>query len=287
MDWMLPLLILSIGLPAIGQAQLEAARRALIQRIEQSRGSRVIVLIHRTERMAILGLPLARFINIEDSERILRAINLTPPDMPIDLILHTPGGLVIAAQQIARALTRHKAKVTTFIPHYAMSGGTLLALASDSIIMDENAVLGPVDPQIGSRPAVSLLKLLEHKPLEKISDETLIFADIAKKSVKQMDSLLQRILLDHVPEVKVNPEDIPRISQELLSGKWTHDHPLTLEDVRALGLPVDTGMPEDIYTLMDLYPQTGVQHPNVQYIPLPYRKEVPAIPSRPGKPARR
>lgn len=263
-------------LPAFGQARLEAARRALIHQIERKRGSRVIVLIHRTEKMAILGLPVAKFINIEDSERILRAINLTPPDMPIDLIMHTPGGLVLAAHQIASALTRHQARVTCFIPHYAMSGGTLLALASDEIVMDANAVLGPVDPQIANHPAVSLLKLVEQKSVEKISDETLILADIAAKSVRQMDALLQKILRDHVPQIKVKPEDIPRISQELLSGKWTHDHPLTVEDVRALGLPVQVGMPEELYELMDLYPQTGVQHANVQYIPLPYKKELPA-----------
>ncbi len=272
MDWLMFFLLISLGLPAIGQARLEASRRRLIQKIEEQRKSRVIVLIHRTEKMAIMGLPIARFISIEDSERILRAINLTPADMPIDLILHTPGGLVLASQQIARALTRHHAKVTTFIPHYAMSGGTLLALASDHIIMDENAVLGPVDPQIGQHPAVSLLKLIEAKPIEKVSDETLIYADIAKKSIKQVDGLLQTLLKDHVPEVKVKEEDIPRISKELLSGKWTHDHPLTVEDVRALGLPVDTGLPEEIYQLMDLYPQSGVARPNVQYIPLPYKK---------------
>lgn len=275
MDWLLIILMFSIVLPALGQARLEAERRSLITAIEKKRGSRVIVLIHRTEKMAILGLPLARFISIEDSERILRAINLTPPNMPIDLIMHTPGGLVLAAHQIARALTRHPAKVTTFIPHYAMSGGTLLALASDLIVMDENAVLGPVDPQIGTHPAVSLLKLVEQKPTEKVSDETLIFADIAAKSIKQVDSLLQKILRDHVPEIKVKPEDIEGISRELLSGKWTHDHPLTVEDVKALGLPVETGMPEELYELMDLYPQTGAPHPNVQYIPLPYKKDLP------------
>lgn len=275
MDWLLILFIFTMVLPAFGQARLEASRRALINSIEKTRGSRIIVLIHRTEKMAFLGLPIARYINIEDSERILRAINLTPPDMPIDLVMHTPGGLVLAAHQIASALTRHPSKVTCFIPHYAMSGGTLLALASDEIVMNENAVLGPVDPQIGTHPAVSLLKLVEHKSVEKISDETLILADIAAKSIRQMDALLQKILRDHVPEIKVKPEDIPKISQELLSGKWTHDHPLTVEDVRALGLPVHVGMPEDIYYLMDLYPQTGVQHPNVQYIPLPYKKELP------------
>lgn len=272
-DWLLPLLVLSVGLPSLGQIQLEAARRELISRIERERKSRVIILIHRAETMSLLGLPLARFISIEDSERILRAIHLTPPDMPIDLILHTPGGLVLASQQIATALTRHPSKVTTFVPHYAMSGGTLLALASDEIVMDENAVLGPVDPQIGQHPAVSILRLAQTKSSEQISDEMLIYADIARKSIKQMDALLQKILRDHIPAVKVDPNDIEGISRELLSGKWTHDHPLTVEDIKKLGLPVSTGMPKTLYELMDLYPQTTPHQPNVQYIPLPYKKE--------------
>ncbi len=83
---------------------------------------------------------------LKDSEQVLRAIRMTPPEMPIDLIVHTPGGLALAATQIANALVRHKGSVRVIVPHYAMSGGTLLALSADEIIMDPNAVLGPVDP---------------------------------------------------------------------------------------------------------------------------------------------
>lgn len=275
MDWLLPILILSLGLPALAQGQLQMARRKLINAMEQKRGSRVILLIHRAETMSLLGVPIGRFINIEDSERILRAIHLTPPEMPIDLILHTPGGLVLAAQQIACALTRHKAKVTTFIPHYAMSGGTLLALASDEIMMDENAVLGPVDPQLmtedGPRPAVSILKLVNSRASEKISDKTLIYADIAEKSIKQMDLLLQRILRDHIPAPKIDEVNVEKITSALLSGEWTHDHPLTAEDLQSLGLPATTGLPPELYSLMELYPQSANVKNHVQYIPLPYR----------------
>jgi len=95
--------------------------------------------------VSVLGVPVSNFIDIQDSEEILRAIRATPNDQPIDLILHTPGGLVLAAEQIARALVEHKGKITVFVPHYAMSGGTLIALAADEIIMDANAVLGQVD----------------------------------------------------------------------------------------------------------------------------------------------
>ncbi|MFW1396682.1 SDH family Clp fold serine proteinase, partial [Vibrio parahaemolyticus] len=85
-----------------------------------------------------------RYIDVNDSEDVLRAIHMTDDDVPLDIVLHTPGGLVLAALQIARAIRAHKAKVTVFVPHYAMSGGTLIALAADEIVMCRHSVLGPI-----------------------------------------------------------------------------------------------------------------------------------------------
>ncbi|MGZ5544716.1 MAG: SDH family Clp fold serine proteinase, partial [Limisphaerales bacterium] len=150
--------MLSALQPIIKQKLLEASRKRMIGLIEQERKSRVVLLVHRQETMSLLGFPLFRYIDINDSEEVLRAIHLTDPEIPLDLVLHTPGGLVLAATQIARAIFKHKGKVTVYVPHYAMSGGTLLALAADEIVMCEHAVLGPVDPQLGEYPAASILK---------------------------------------------------------------------------------------------------------------------------------
>jgi ClpP class serine protease len=103
-------------------------------------------MIQRQDTLSLFSVPVSSSISIEDSEAILRVIRLTPPDQPTDLLLRTPGGLLLAAEQISKALTEHKGKVTVFVPHYAMSGGTLMALAVDGIVMESNAVLGPVDP---------------------------------------------------------------------------------------------------------------------------------------------
>src|SRR5689334_1942749 len=151
--------------PMWQKRQLETRRVQALRTFESQRNSRVILLIHRQESISFLGIPISRYITIEDSEQILRAIRFTPPDVPIDLILHTPGGLVLATEQIARALIRHPAKVTVYVPHYAMSGGTMLALAADEIVMDANAVLGPVDPQLGNMAAASVLKVVEQKSI--------------------------------------------------------------------------------------------------------------------------
>ncbi|WP_317619163.1 SDH family Clp fold serine proteinase [Laspinema olomoucense] len=268
--------------PLWQKRQIETRRYQAISEFERQRNSRVILLIHRQESISLLGIPLSRYISIEDSEQILRAIRLTPPNVPIDLILHTPGGLVLATEQIARALIRHQGKVSVFVPHYAMSGGTMLALASDEIIMDENAVLGPVDPQLGTSPAASILKVLEEKPISEIDDQTLIMADIARKAIAQVQRFVRTLLEDNIPVQKINPQDIDTIIEKLTTGQVTHDYPITVEEATEMGLPITVGLPNSIYDLMDLYPQAKVARPTVQYIPMPYQNR-PMLPEGKGK----
>jgi ClpP class serine protease len=76
--------------PIIRQRIVNNARLRAIRQVEKKRGSRVIVLIQRQETMSFLGFPLTRYIDVNDSERVLRAIKLTDPGIPIDLVLHTP-----------------------------------------------------------------------------------------------------------------------------------------------------------------------------------------------------
>lgn len=263
--------------------QMEIRRVQNLRAFEQQRRSRVILLIHRQESVSFLGIPISRYITIEDSEQVLRAIRFTPPDTPIDLILHTPGGLVLATEQIARALIRHKAKVTVFVPHYAMSGGTMLALASDEIVMDANAVLGPVDPQLGNMAAASILKVVEQKPIDKIDDQTLLMADLSRKAIEQVQRFVRTLLQDEVPKQKIEPENIDKIVDFLTTGKVTHDYPITVEEATALGLPITVGLPPAIYNLMELYPQPQGGRPSVQYIPMPYQPR-PALPEPKGRP---
>lgn len=253
-------------LPAIRQRMMEGSRLRLIHEIEKERNSRVILLVHRQETMSLLGFPIMRYIDIHDSEQVLRAIRMTPDEMPIDLILHTPGGLVLAAEQIARAIQRHKGKVTVFVPHYAMSGGTLIALAADEIVMDENAVLGPVDPQVGGLPAASILATVEKKDINKLEDNTLILADVARKAIAQMENFVFELLKEKLEEEKAR-----ELARVLTSGTWTHDYPITVEKLKEFGLKVSTEVPVKVYDLMELFPQPTQQRPSVQYIPFPYR----------------
>jgi ClpP class serine protease len=251
--------------PILKQKMLESARYRMIARLEQARGTRVILLVHRQETMSFLGFPLMRYIDIHDSEEVLRAIHMTDPDVPIDIILHTPGGLVLASEQIASAIRKHKAPSTVFVPHYAMSGGTLIALAADQIVMDPNAVLGPVDPQLGHHPAASIVKVLQRKPIAEIDDATVILADMAEKALRQVRATVVSLVNERMSE-----EDSERLAEVLASGTWTHDYPIKVEQARELGLPVNTEMPVEIYKLMAMFPQSRQRRPSVEYIPVPY-----------------
>jgi ClpP class serine protease len=243
------------------QRQLLAAqRRHSLARISAARGASVITLIHRQETFSFLGLPIARHIDIDDAESVLRAIRETPQGRPIEIILHTPGGLVLASSQIAVALADHDGPVTAVVPHYAMSGGTMIAMAADEIVIDAHAALGPVDPQLGQYPAASILAALEHPGSHK--DETLILGDMSRKAIGQVQGLVTRLL-----ERQMSAERAKDVAALLSKGTWTHDHPLLAQDLEALGLPVKIGVGSEERELMDLYPQPRGRQSPVEYFP--------------------
>ena len=257
--------------PMLQQRMLEAMRVRKLGQLESERKSRVILLVHRQETMRLLGFPVARYIDINDSEEVLRAIQMTDEKVPLDLILHTPGGLVLAALQIAKAVRDHKAKVTVFVPHYAMSGGTLIALAADEIVMCAHSVLGPIDPQLGQSPAASLIKVVEEKPIARVDDQTLVLADVGRKAITQVKESATDLLQRRLPA-----DQASALAEKLATGTWTHDYPIWASTARALGLSVSTDMPDAVLELMKLYPQP-VRTQNaggVEYLPVPRQKEV-------------
>src|ERR671920_1548524 len=240
-------IILASLQPVLQQRMLELARRRALARLAAERGSTVVTLIHRQETMSFLGFPIVRYINIDDSEGVLSAIRATASGTPIDIVLHTPGGLVLAASQITSALAEHDGPVRAIVPHYAMSGGTLIALGADEINVDAHAVLGPVDPQLGEYPAASIVTAA--KQAKDPDDRTLILADVGRKAIWQVERFVQELLERYMKSAQA--KEVARI---LSTGTWTHDHPLGLEELEALGFPVKVGVPRGVRELMRLYP---------------------------------
>lgn len=237
-------------------------RQQAIRTIEKAHGTRVITMIHRQERRSLFGFSVARHIDLEDAQTIIAAIKETPSTVPIDLILHTPGGLVLAAMQIARAVEAHQAKVTVYVPVYAMSGGTLIALAADEIVLGEFSVLGPIDPQILGFPAASIVKARDAKPVAEVMDLTLVLADVSEKALAQVKRGAVEIMTPRLDQPTAEA-----LADKLAGGHWTHDYALTAAEAKSLGLPVKVGMPSEVMDLMKLYPQP-IQQSGVEFLPI-------------------
>jgi ClpP class serine protease len=93
-------------------------------------------------------------------------------------------------------------------------------------------------------------------------------ADIAEKAIRQVKTVVAGLLRD-----KMGTDRAEQIATTLSSGIWTHDYPITVREAGDLGLPVSTKMPEEIYQIMSLYPQTAQRRPSVEYIPLPRSRD--------------
>jgi ClpP class serine protease len=257
--------------PLITERIRAMQRQNGIRAVERSQRTRVITMIHRQERRSLLGFPVSRYINLEDAQTIIAAIKETPPSTPIDLILHTPGGLVLAAMQIARAVEAHPARVRVMVPVYAMSGGTLVALAADEIVMGEFSVLGPIDPQLAGFPAASIVKARDSKPIAEVHDLTLVLADMGEKALTQV-----KLGATELMEERLGHEKAAALAEILAGGRWTHDYALTAKEAASLGLPIKVGLPQEVLQLMTLYPQP-VQSSGIEYLPID--------PTRNGRPS--
>jgi len=246
------------------QMQMRAERRKRLSRIremERNWGTKVLTMVHRKEAISMFGIPVYQFIDVEDAEEVLRGIR-EAKGKPIDLIVHTPGGQLHASMQIARALRNHIAKTRVFVPHYSMSGGTIIALAANEIIMDRDASLGPVDPQVGDFlrgvfPAPSWLHVARKKGLE-ADDATLMMSDISEKALGFTKSMLNE-LLDGKFEDK---EKQKQVVEKLAGGEMIHAQIISAKDAKDLGLPVSTELPPEIHEFMKCY---RTARSNVEY----------------------
>jgi len=180
------------------QSQLKKVRMqrmAKMKAMEKRHGYKVLTMIHRREAISFFGLPAYQFIDEEDAEQVLRWIRKYR-DYPLELILHTPGGQLHASIQIARALKNHPEKTRVLIPHYSMSGGTIIALAADEIVMDKDAVIGPIDPQVGDLSTRGLsgafLDLRRRTKKEDAEDSTLVMSDVSRKGPQSYPNRCKR-----------------------------------------------------------------------------------------------
>ena len=97
-------------------------------------------------------------INDEDKSGFMQAAHTVDKNVGLDLILHTPGGSVTAAESNVDYLLKiFKGDIRVIIPQIAMSAGTMIACAAKEIVMGKQSNLGPIDPQVNGLPAYGVL----------------------------------------------------------------------------------------------------------------------------------
>jgi len=155
---------------------------------------------------------------------------------PFDLILHTPGGDVFATLAISRLLHQYPGKIRAIIPLYAMSGGSLLALTCDELLMTRNASIGPIDPQIGSwfkfGSAKAWDKIVKFKG-RKAEDQSISFAMMGKQYTKTLKSHILKVL-----GFSLSKNQKEKLADYLTKGDIEHAYALTPLDLERFGLKI-------------------------------------------------
>jgi len=105
-------------------------------------------------------------INLDDMQGYMSCLNGLH-GKELDIILHSPGGSLEAAEQVVQYLRSKYANIRAIIPQNAMSAATMIACACDEIIMGRESAIGPIDPQMSvPGPNNSVLSIPAHAILE-------------------------------------------------------------------------------------------------------------------------
>ena len=197
------------------------------------RGSTVIKIVHHAPD---------EYVDHDTAVEVIDQLRTAGPDAKVDIVLHTPGGISSATQQILHALLNHKGPKTAYVPYRAKSAGTMIALACDEIVMGPSAVLGPIDPQYSWLPAHYLAELPSEKSPDRISDEMLVLSKMAKQAMKEA----RRFACDYINDAH-KQDGTCSLTDDLIGGGRNHDYPILPEEAKAFGLTVRTNMPEACY----------------------------------------
>lgn len=138
---------------------LDVVRRKYIAAIEAKTGRNVIAYYSGW----LQGRnPLDSMVNDKDKNAFMLNIHKLDRSKGLDLILHTPGGDLAAAESIVDYLhSMYGDNIRAIIPQISMSAGTLIALSCKEIMMGKQSNLGPIDPQIGGVACQAVLDEFE------------------------------------------------------------------------------------------------------------------------------
>ena len=216
----------------------ELRRRTAIERRALRSAPPVSMIPAGAHPNVIVIAPSWGSITMEEAESFAQAIARATG--PVDIVLHTIGGSVLAVDYIANTIRKSPHPATAHVPYFALSGGTMIALACDSIAMNRDAILGPVDPQVAGVAAVDLIDLVGRKPIEHIDDQWMLLAIQSQKVLEETRSTVEALVSSRAAV------------ERLISGQTSHGRAITFDEARELGLPIKDGVPSALTAALDV-----------------------------------
>jgi ClpP class serine protease len=147
-------------------------RRKYLMKLHKITGRNVIVYYSGwLQKQGILGFG----INDNDKNGFMATIHGLDRSKGLDLILHTPGGESAATESLVDYLRKmFDTNIRAIVPQLALSAGTMIACACNTILMGKQSSLGPIDPQISGVPAHGIIEEFQQAYKECKVDQTKI-----------------------------------------------------------------------------------------------------------------
>lgn len=209
-----------------------------------------------------------------DIGAFMEVVHGLPTSVPLDLILHSPGGTAEAAEAIVDYLRGRFPALRVVVPVAAMSAATMVAMAADEIVMGTHSQLGPIDPQITiatpegprSAPAAAIRAQFEEarKDLADHPEHTAAWLPILRSMAPALlqicenaEELAKSMVTEWLATYMFAGEDEPEskarsVASELTNYKRLNSHGRRLNAGRLGALGLNVTMLESDQQLQDL-----------------------------------
>ena len=226
-----------------------------IKAVELERGSKVIFINHgrRSSALSSYGLSFldsTDVLSTRDATDLIDILRELDPDTPLDIVLNTTGGSLTAAEIMTKALLRHDGEICVYIPHHALSAGTVLALVGNEIYLERNGWMSQADPQLGYGFSASSVLAFPERTSVSWMGEFLQFArNTASKAMDRTTDLVTGICMAR----GYSKEDTEKVVGMLVTGRYNHDKPFTAVELEGVVHNLHEGIPDSFRKLYEAH----------------------------------
>lgn len=250
----------------------DVVRRRHLKRLSQKTGRNTIIYYSGwLQKGDIFAGRSGLSIDDNDKNGFMATVHKLDRAKGLDLILHTPGGDLAAAESIVDYLHRmFGTNIRAIVPQLAMSAGTMIACAGKEVVMGKHSNLGPIDPQIGGISAQALIETWNRAHAEILRNPAAVnvwlpvlqkyhpgLVQQCEQAVKWSEQIVCKWLQGGMLANEADPAAAAKAAVDKLSshvGTLSHARHLHRDEIRDMGLKVveleaDQGLQDAVLTV--------------------------------------